>query len=66
MQNKEIDDEALIVEELNRLKNEVNYIENRLLNFDEDLYLLRNKRKLLNHKIADLEYELKNNNKEGC
>ena len=58
MTYNESDDEPSILVEISRLKHE-------LANLDEELYSLTTRRRLINHRIADLQYELrqKNSNK---
>ena len=58
MTYNESDDEPSILAEISRLKHE-------LANLDEELYSLTTKRRLINHRIADLQYELlqRNSNK---
>lgn len=53
MAYNESDDEPSILAEISKLRQKV-------ASLDEDLYLACNKRRLINHRIADLEYELRN------
>lgn len=40
--------------------NEISSLRQELASLDENLYLINIRRKLINHRIADLEYELRN------
>lgn len=55
MAYNESDDEPSILAEISRLKHE-------LANFDKELYSLFTRRRLINHRIADLQYELRQRN----
>ena len=52
MTYNESDDEPSILVEISRLKHE-------LANLDEELYSLTTRRRLIDHRIADLQYELR-------
>ena len=51
MLNREPDDETSILREIQAVKQ-------KLASLDEDVYELSMKRKFLNHRLADLEYNL--------
>ena len=53
MAYNESDDEPSILAEISKLRQEV-------VSLDTELYLSCTKRRLINHRIADLEYELRN------
>lgn len=55
MTYNESDDEPSILVEISRLKHE-------LANLDEELYSLTTRRRLIDHRIADLQYELRQRN----
>lgn len=55
MTYNESDDEPSILAEISRLEHE-------LANLDEELYSLTTRRRLINHRIADLKYELRQGN----
>ena len=55
MTYNESDDEPSILVEISRLKHE-------LANLDEELYSLTTRRRLIDHRIADLQYELRERN----
>jgi len=51
----ESDDEPSLLTEISKRKRE-------LANLDDELYYLETKRRLINHRIADLQYELRQRN----
>ena len=53
----ESDDETSIRLEIQRLENELKCL-------DEELYLLSSRRRLISHRIADLQYELRQRNSD--
>lgn len=55
MAYSESDDEPSILADISKLKHE-------LANLDEELYSLTTRRRLIDHRIADLQYELRQRN----
>ena len=52
MAYNESDDEISILEEIDRLKRKVERLDN-------DIYLMANERRLIEHRISELQYDLK-------